>query len=105
MARDVIDMHEGTRTHYTAGIGLIVFLIGWGVTFGALFLAYAFIRVRAPQWPPEGAPELPVTLPLVCTAMAIGCSVAYHQALRAVRRGARLSVNRWLWAACGFGVG
>lgn len=105
MARDVIDIREGTRTHYTASVGLIIFLIGWGVTFGALFLAYAFVRVRAPQWPPPGDPELPITLPLVCTFMAVGCSVAYHRALLAVRRGALSSVHRWLWGACAFGVG
>lgn len=104
MAGDVINIRDGTRTHYTAGVGLIVFLIGWGVTFGALFLAYAFIRVRAPEWPPQGAPELPITLPLICTIMAVGCSVAYHRAFLAMRRGALSSVHRWLWAACGFGL-
>lgn len=102
---DVIDIREGTRTHYTAGVGLIVFLIGWGVTFGALFLAYAFIRVRAPEWPPDGAPLLPLMWPLVCTVMAVGCSVAYHRALLAVRRSAKRAVSRWLWVACAFGVG
>lgn len=104
MGKRVIDIRTGTRSQYTASVGLIVFLIGWGVNFGALFLAYAFIRVRAPEWPPEGAPVFPLTLPLLASVMAVGSSVAYHFALVAVRRGRLQALNRWLAASCAFGV-
>lgn len=105
MGSDVIDIRSGTRSQYTSGVGLIVFLFAWGVTFAALFIAYAFVRVRAPQWPPPGAPEFPIVLPIGCTVAAFGSSLTYHRALVAMRRNALPAVKAWLLASCALGFG
>lgn len=103
MGSDVIDIRSGTRSQFTSGVGLIVFLFAWGVTFASLFIAYGFVRVRAPQWPPPGSPEFPIALPIGCTVAAFASSFAYHRGLVAMRKNALPAVKAWLVAACALG--
>ena len=67
----------------TARVGMAVFLGSWAMLFIALFFAYAFVRARAPAWPPLGAPPLPRLLPGVNTLVVLVSSLAVGRAVHA----------------------
>ena len=71
----------------TVTVGMTVALAAIGMTFAALLLAYAIVRVQAPVWPPPAEAPLPPLwgLRLVASALAVAGSGAMHVA--ADRRG------------------
>jgi heme/copper-type cytochrome/quinol oxidase subunit 3 len=71
----------------TAHVGMAVFLGSWAMLFVALFFAYAFVRARAPAWPPEGAPALPRLIPGLNTLVVAASSAAISLAVRAQELG------------------
>jgi mono/diheme cytochrome c family protein len=78
---------DATRDAATRSIGVAVALGVVTMTFAALLLAYAIVRVQAPAWPPPGEPGLPRVWPwlLSATLAALGASAAMAWARRAVR--------------------
>ncbi len=82
------------RLETTAYIGMVIFLASWAMMFAALFFAYAFLRSRAPQWPPPGVPVLPVVLPAVNTAVLLLSSAVLQWGVWSVRR-AKPSALGW----------
>jgi cytochrome c oxidase subunit III len=54
--------------------------------FVGLFFAYAFVRARAPAWPPLDAPPLPRLLPGLNTLLVAASSAAMARAVRAEER-------------------
>jgi heme/copper-type cytochrome/quinol oxidase subunit 3 len=99
MPADVIPLERGPRSHFTTSIGMILFLASWGITFGGLFVGYAIVRWRAPQWPPPGTPHLPHLLPSINTAVAFVSSFAFDRSVRAARLGRPNVVRAWLLLA------
>jgi len=88
----------------TTSVGMIVALSALGMTFAALLLAYAIVRVQSPAWPPPGEAPLP---PLwgwrvLATAASVAGSVAMAWAARRARAGR--DVRGWLLAAAGSGL-
>jgi cytochrome c oxidase subunit III len=73
--------------------GMALFLASEMVLFGALLGTYWYLRFKAVHWPPLGAPEPKVVLPLVLTAVLVATSVPMQAALRAAREG-RLRATR-----------
>ncbi|ABS27060.1 cytochrome c oxidase subunit 3 [Anaeromyxobacter sp. Fw109-5] len=71
--------HGAERTAY---VGMAVFLGSWAMLFVALFFAYAFLRARAPSWPPLDAPPLPRLLPGLNTLVIAASSAAVVRATR-----------------------
>jgi cytochrome c oxidase subunit III len=71
----------------TARVGMAVFLGSWAMLFVGLFFAYAFVRARAPEWPPLDAPPLPRLLPGLNTLLVAASSVAVARAVRAEEGG------------------
>ena len=75
-------MHSPTRLRRVSVrfalvlLGMAVFLGSWAMLFVALFFAYAFLRARAPSWPPLDAPSLPRLLPGLNTLVIAASSVA-----------------------------
>jgi heme/copper-type cytochrome/quinol oxidase subunit 3 len=92
----------------TATVGMIVALAAIAMTFAALLLAYAIVRVQAPAWPPPGeVPLAPLwSLRLGATALALAGSAAMHVAGRAGRVGPASPAHqsRALGAATAAGV-
>jgi heme/copper-type cytochrome/quinol oxidase subunit 3 len=82
----------------TAHVGMAIFLGSWAMLFVALFFAYAFVRARAPVWPPLGAPPLPRLLPGLNTLAIAASSVAVVRAVRSQELG-RGRTAAWLLAA------
>ncbi|MDQ3781728.1 MAG: cbb3-type cytochrome c oxidase subunit I, partial [Actinomycetota bacterium] len=67
------------------GTGLVIlFLL---IAFGSFLLAYFYLRIENPQWPPQGVPLPGFTAPLAAAAALIVAAVAVHRALRAIRAG------------------
>jgi heme/copper-type cytochrome/quinol oxidase subunit 3 len=66
---------------------MAVFLGSWAMLFIALFFAYAFVRARAPAWPPPGVPSLPRLVPGLNTVVIAASSAAMARAVRAQEHG------------------
>jgi heme/copper-type cytochrome/quinol oxidase subunit 3 len=88
----------------TAHIGMAIFLGSWAMLFVGLFFAYAFVRARAPAWPPLDAPPLPRLLPGLNTLAIAASSAAVVRAVRAVELGRARSASRSLAAAALLGA-
>jgi cytochrome c oxidase subunit III len=88
----------------TAHVGMAVFLGSWAMLFVGLFFAYAFVRARAPAWPPLDAPPLPRLLPGLNTAIIAASSAAVVRAVRAQELGRARAAAPSLAAAAGLGA-
>lgn len=71
----------------TAQVGMAIFLGSWAMLFVGLFFAYAFVRARAPVWPPLDAPPLPRLLHGLNTLAIAASSAAVVRAVRAQELG------------------
>lgn len=78
--------------------GMVLFLGSWAMMFGALFLSYALLRIRAPFWPPLGMTELPLALPGLNTLLLLLSSATMQGALSGLRRGQLARFRRHLLA-------
>jgi len=88
----------------TAYVGMVVFLGGWAMMFGALFFAYGIVRVRQPMWPPPGEAALPIALPALNTLMLLASSLTMVLALRAAREAQPRRVAPLVGATLGLGL-
>jgi cytochrome c oxidase subunit 3 len=88
----------------TARVGMAVFLGSWAMLFAGLFFAYAFVRARAPEGPPPGAPPLPRLLPALNTLAIAASSLAVARAVRAMERARAGRASRLLAAAAVLGT-
>jgi heme/copper-type cytochrome/quinol oxidase subunit 3 len=88
----------------TAHVGMAVFLGSWAMLFVGLFFAYAFVRARAPSWPPLDAPPLPRLLPGLNTLAIALSSAAVARAVRQRELGRARSAARLLAAAVALGA-
>jgi cytochrome c oxidase subunit 3 len=88
----------------TAYVGTAIFLGSWAMLFVGLFFAYAFVRARAPVWPPLDAPPLPRLLPGLNTLAIAASSVAVARAVRAQALARTASAAASLAAAAGLGA-
>lgn len=94
---------KGPAPHGSGVLGMWVFLASLAVLFLASIAGYLVVRFRAEAWPPPGMPRLPGGL-ILATVVLLGCSVAIHLALQAVRKGNRAAMTRGLVATFGLGV-
>jgi cytochrome c oxidase subunit 3 len=88
----------------TAHVGMAIFLGSWAMLFVGLFFAYAFVRARAPVWPPLDAPPLPRLLPGLNTLAIAASSAAVARAVRAQELGRARAAAASLAAAAGLGA-
>jgi cytochrome c oxidase subunit 3 len=82
---------DGTRSaaarDVDATVGMTILLGAWVMLFAALFLAYGVVRVQANEWPPFGAPRLPLLVPGFNTLLLLASSVVVRRGLARARRG------------------
>ena len=71
---------DGSRK--TTFVGMVMALGSWSMLFGALFFAYAILRLRAGTWPPMGVEPLPRLLPSFNTLVLLASSVVLAHGLR-----------------------
>jgi heme/copper-type cytochrome/quinol oxidase subunit 3 len=88
----------------TAQVGMAIFLGSWAMLFVGLFFAYAFVRGRAPVWPPIDAPPLPRLVPGLNTLAIAASSVVVERAVRAHELGRTPGASRGLAVAAALGT-
>lgn len=74
----------------TAAVGMLLAIGSWAMLFASFFFAWAALRLRAPEWPPEGTPRLPVALPAFNTAVLVASVFVLRFGLKAGTVGARI---------------
>ncbi|HBR16239.1 MAG: hypothetical protein A3G39_05960 [Deltaproteobacteria bacterium RIFCSPLOWO2_12_FULL_43_16] len=57
-----------------------IFVVAEAMLFIGFFAAYWATRLTAPVWPPAGTPDMPVTIPLIMTAILVASSITIHMA-------------------------
>jgi len=88
----------------TAYVGMVIFLGGWAMLFGALFFSYAVVRVKTEVWPPIGDVALPRLVPGLNTLVMLGSSATLALGLRALRNAQPAVFKRWLLSTIVLGV-
>jgi cytochrome c oxidase subunit 3 len=88
----------------TAVLGMTLFLASWAMLLAALLFAYGLVRLRAPAWPPDDLPHLPLLLPLLGTIFLGQASLAVQRARRHPDRAAAPLAFSWLASAGFFAV-
>ncbi len=76
-----------TREARTSRVGMIVFIAGWTMMFGALLVAFLLLRagIDDDHWPPRGVPTIALTLPAIATFVLMLSSVVLQLSIAAVR--------------------
>ena len=76
-------------------LGMAIFLVSLSVLFLASIAGYLVVRLRADSWAPDDGSGFPLGL-WASTLIIVGCSVAIHAALSAVRAGRQAALVRSL---------
>src|SRR5262247_3900348 len=87
-----------------AWVGTLMFLGAEAMFFAGLIGAYLVFRVGAAIWPPPFQPRLPVAVTGVNTVILLASALTMHMAVKAVRRGERMKLIRFLGATATLGV-
>lgn len=74
-------------------IGLWIFLAALTTLMGASIVGYLIVRLRAPVWPPEGIPSIPVTIWISTLLLVLG-SFTIHHGMRELRRDRQAGFRR-----------
>jgi len=61
-------------------------MASWVMIFAAFFFSFLLFRLRASEWPPNGLPPLPLTIPIVLTFVIVLSSISFRMAVTAMRR-------------------
>jgi cytochrome c oxidase subunit 3 len=84
-------------------VGTVVWLASELMFFGGLFAAYFTLKAEARQWPPLGV-ELETLLSAIFTVFLIASSGTMILAVRALERGDRAGMIRWILVTLGLGA-
>ena len=79
-----------------ASVGLPLFIVSEIFIFLALFATYWTMRLMAPEWPPEGTPDMPYILPLIMTVLLVSSSVSIHVAEEKLEKNDLGGFRAWL---------
>jgi cytochrome c oxidase subunit 3 len=84
--------------------GMWLFIISDAITFGALLIAYAFLRLGSPQWPHPFEFSTSILNATVMTVVLVTSSLTMVGAITAAKREDRGTTTLWLLATIGLGV-
>ena len=84
-------------------MGMVLVLVSLTMLFAAALVAYAVVRLNAPEWPPPGAAPLPGALWL-STMLLVLSSVTMARAVRGIRQGDAPALRRGLIATLALGI-
>ncbi len=68
-------------------LGLWFFIASESLFFGVLIGSYLYLRVRAGVWPPPGAPERDLVIPILNTVVLFMSGATMHSAHLSIRQG------------------
>jgi cytochrome c oxidase subunit 3 len=84
--------------------GMWLFIISDAITFGALLIAYAFLRLGSPQWPHPFEFSTSILNATVMTIVLVTSSLTMVGAITAAKREDRGKTTLWLLATVGLGI-
>lgn len=122
--------HSGLWAAVALGVGVVLVVggvVGWtseamghgeGLSYGAMgwfilaeamifvsfFVMYWFIRLQAPNWPPENTPHIDTTLPLIMTAVLVASSFTIHHAEGLLHHGDQAGSRLWVLMTMALGA-
>lgn len=85
-------------------VAVLFFIGAESMFFAALISALFILRSALPVWPPPLQPRLPLGITVANTVVLLASSVAMILAGRALARGPRREVVRWLGVAAALGT-
>lgn len=94
-----------SQAQRTARVGMIVFVSGWTMMFGALLVTYLLLRQHAEAWPPSGLPALERSLPTIATCVLLASSASLQLGLTAIRGARAAALRSYLVTTLLLGVG
>ena len=80
---DIAVRTDGGRTLASWGMGLAI-LVGV-IAFSTILLAYFYLRVENPEWPPEGVSDPALTGAVISCALIVASALAMTAARRSIR--------------------
>jgi len=95
MQDGVVTRGSRSRTPAMLTVGTVVWLASELMFFGGLFAAYFTLRSETAVWPPSDV-TLDTTFSAIFTAVLIASSGTIHLAGKALERGDRAGVQRWI---------
>ena len=84
-------------------LGMWLFILSDAITFGALLIAYSYVRVGSPLWPRPFA-AASIANATVMTFVLLTSSVSMVLAVRAAKLGERNQAVKWILATMAGGV-
>ena len=84
--------------------GVIVFLVAESMIFLGLFAAYGTFRLVAPEWPPEGTPEMELLVPGINTIILISSSFVMNRGNQAIKQNNVPGMRIWFGATAAMGA-
>ena len=81
------------------------FILAEAMIFLSLFVAYWYLRLKAPFWPPAGSVPLPKLMPALMTVILVSSSLTIHRAEDLLHLDDRSGYLRWLLATILLGLG
>jgi cytochrome c oxidase subunit 3 len=102
---DILPLRQRpTLEDRTSRVGMIVFVAGWTMMFGALLIVYLSLRSRAPGWPPPGLPTIERGLPSIATGALLSSSATLQLGLHAIRNARPIALRGYLLATLLLGL-
>src|SRR3990172_5423779 len=71
------------------------FILAEAFIFIAFFVGYWVVRLSSPYWPPEGTPEISITVPLIMTGILVASSFTIHHSEARMEKGDRGGFLTW----------
>jgi len=85
-------------------LGMWLFVISDALTFGALLMAYGYLRVSSPEWPRPFAFNPAILGATLMTAFLLSSSLTMVMAVAAAHRGEHARAVKWLLATMAGGL-
>ncbi|HTS70305.1 MAG TPA: cytochrome c oxidase subunit 3 [Terriglobia bacterium] len=85
-------------------LGMWLFIVSDAITFSALIVAYAYVRVASPDWPRPFAFSPSIVNATVMTLILLTSSITVVMAVRAAKMDARGAAAKWLMATMAGGI-
>jgi cytochrome c oxidase subunit 3 len=106
-----LDYHPSAETHGHAHghpdhrlFGVVLFLVAESAIFFGLFAAFLLYRAMLPVWPPQGTPELELTLPTLNTIVLVTSSFVMHMGQKAIKQNNNSGLQLWFGLTALMGV-
>lgn len=86
-------------------IGMTVLLVSFAMLFASMLLGYFVYRMSSESWPPMGMEPMPITFPLISTAMIVISSLTYSFFASAYKNKDSKASKMYLLATLALGLG